>query len=63
MFLRTSVRRAVAYVKRSLTLVFSITPLDLLMNVLLHISLEDSGSSWFVETGSLQDMSSINPIV
>jgi hypothetical protein len=44
-------------------LVFSITTLDLLVNVFLHISLENSGSSWLVEPSSLQDMCCIDPVI
>lgn len=45
------------------TLVFSISALNLLMDVLLNISLKDSRSSRLVEACSLQDVCRIDPVV
>lgn len=33
------------------------------MVAFLHVALKDAGSGWFVETGSLQDVGSIDPVV
>jgi hypothetical protein len=63
MFLYASVREAIAYLKISLTLVFPIATLDFFMDVFLHISFENSGSSWFVESSRLEDVCRIDPIV
>lgn len=45
------------------TLKFAVTSLYLFMIALLHVTLKDSGSCGLVETGSLQDMCSIDPVV
>lgn len=42
---------------------FSITTLNLLMVSLLHITLEDTGSSRLIEASSLKDMGSVDPVV
>ena len=44
-------------------MVFSIATLDFLVNVFLHISFENSGSSWLVEPSSLQNMCRIDPVI
>lgn len=44
-------------------LVFAIAALDLLMHALLHLSLQDSRSCWFVEAGDLQNVGGIDPVV
>jgi hypothetical protein len=45
------------------TLVFTISTLDLLVCLLLNLSLEDSRSGWLIETGGLEDVCRIDPIV
>lgn len=45
------------------TLVFAVSTLNLLVCLLLDFALEDSGSGRLVETGSLQDVGCINPII
>jgi hypothetical protein len=45
------------------TLVFPVAALDLLVDVLLHFTLKDSGSGGLVEASSLQDVCRIDPII
>jgi len=47
----------------SLTLVFSISTLYLLMYPLLHLALENTGPGRFVEVGDFQDVCRIDPVV
>lgn len=49
--------------KIHLTLIFAISTLNFLMDVLLHISFQDSGSRRLVKAGSFQDVSCIDPII
>lgn len=63
MCLHDIVRRAIANLEELQTLVFSVATLNFLVDVLLHISLENSSSSWFIETSSLQDMCRIDPVI
>lgn len=44
-------------------MIFSISTLNLFMNVLLHISFKDSGSGWLIEASGLQDMCCIDPVI
>lgn len=46
-----------------LTLIFSIATLNLLVLVLLYVSLQNSGSSRFVETSGFQNMGRIDPVI
>lgn len=46
-----------------LTLVFSVTTLDLLMNPFLHFSLEDARPSRLVEVGNFQNVGRVNPVI
>jgi hypothetical protein len=45
------------------TLVFSISTLHLLVYTLLHLTLEDSGSTGFIVLGDFQNMGSVDPVV
>lgn len=59
----SSVRKSRNCVRETPTLVFSITTLNLLMDILLYVSFEDPRPSWLVKAGSLQDVGRIDPIV
>lgn len=45
------------------TLVLSISALNLLMNIFLHLALEDSSARWLVEPSGLEDMGRIDPVI
>jgi len=44
-------------------LVFSIAALDLLVDILLHLALEDACTGGLVEAGGLEDVCGIDPVV
>ena len=45
------------------TLIFAVTSLNLLVNVLLHLALENSCPGRLVEAGRLEDVCGIDPVV
>ena len=45
------------------TLIFSVSSLNLLVNVLLHITLQNAGSCGFVEACSFENVCRVDPIV
>lgn len=47
----------------SLTLIFSVSTLDLLVYTLLHLALEDAGPARLVVVRDFQDVGSIDPVV
>ncbi len=49
--------------ENELTLVFSVTTLDLLMNPFLNLSLQNPSSRRLVRTGDFEDMRGIDPVV
>lgn len=59
----SGVRKSRDCAKGKPTLVFSITTLNLLVNILLYVSFEDPSPSWLVKASSLQDVCRIDPIV
>lgn len=47
----------------SQTLVFAVSTLHFLMNPLLHLPLQDTGSRRLVEVGYFKDMRRIDPVI
>jgi hypothetical protein len=45
------------------TLILSVTALDLLVHVLLHLTLENAGSGGLVEASCLQDVCRVDPVI
>lgn len=45
------------------TLIFPVATLDLLVDVLLHLALEDARAGGLVKAGSLEDMCRIDPVI
>ena len=48
---------------KTLTLIFAVAALDLLMHALLDLSLEDARADALLVLGGLEDMGRINPVV
>lgn len=51
------------YRGRTCTLVFSVSSLNLFVNVLLHLAFQDSCPGRLVEAGGFQDVSCVDPVV
>lgn len=47
----------------SQTLIFAISTLNFLVNILLHISFQNSRTGWLVEAGGFQYMGCVDPVI